>query len=194
MYTLLYLKWIIKKNLLYSVWNSAQCYMAAWMGGEFGGDWIHVYVWLSLFTVHPKLSQHSLSAIPQYKMFLMLKKKLNKLKKRWKLVSSLLHQTMCYSPLLPLLPLPKSVHRSCSWHSSLGWALGLEWTHLQASIYKHMLTRTLPSLPLHSPWASLLLLGMVIPNKVIARKPSAWGFVQHIETKFKRNEQKLKHF
>ena len=21
------------------------------MGGEFGGDWIHVYVWLSIFTV-----------------------------------------------------------------------------------------------------------------------------------------------
>ena len=21
--------------------NSAQCYMAAWVGGEFGGEWIH---------------------------------------------------------------------------------------------------------------------------------------------------------
>ena len=30
-----------------------------WMGGEFGGGWIHVYVWLSPFTVHLKLSQHS---------------------------------------------------------------------------------------------------------------------------------------
>ena len=29
MYTLLYLKWITNKNLLYSTWNSAQCYMAA---------------------------------------------------------------------------------------------------------------------------------------------------------------------
>ena len=29
-----------------------------WMGGEFGGNWIHVYVWLSPFTVHLKLSQH----------------------------------------------------------------------------------------------------------------------------------------
>ena len=29
-YTLLYFKWI--NNLLYSTWNSAQCYMAAWMG------------------------------------------------------------------------------------------------------------------------------------------------------------------
>ena len=34
MYTLLYLKWITNKDLLYSTWNSAQCYMAAWMGGE----------------------------------------------------------------------------------------------------------------------------------------------------------------
>ena len=38
--------------------NSAQCHVAAWMGGEFGGEWIHVYVWLSPFAVHLKLSQH----------------------------------------------------------------------------------------------------------------------------------------
>ena len=37
-YTLLYLKWIISKYLLYSTRNSAQCYVAAWMRGEFGGD------------------------------------------------------------------------------------------------------------------------------------------------------------
>ena len=36
MYTLLYLKWITNKELLYSKGNSAQCYTAAWMGGEFG--------------------------------------------------------------------------------------------------------------------------------------------------------------
>ena len=36
MYTLLYLKWITNKDLLYSTGNSAQCYVAAWMGGEFG--------------------------------------------------------------------------------------------------------------------------------------------------------------
>ena len=57
MYTLLYLKWITNKNLQYSTWNSAQCYVAAWMGGEFGGEWIHVYVWLSPFAVHWKLSK-----------------------------------------------------------------------------------------------------------------------------------------
>ena len=58
MYTLLYFKWITNKDLLYSTGNSAQCYVAAWMGGEFGGEWIHVYVWLSPFAVHLKLSQH----------------------------------------------------------------------------------------------------------------------------------------
>ena len=42
MYTLLYLKWITNKDLLYSTGNSAQCYVAAWMGGEFGGGWVHV--------------------------------------------------------------------------------------------------------------------------------------------------------
>ena len=39
-YTLLYLKWITNKDLLYSTWNSAQCYVAAWMGGEFGENWM----------------------------------------------------------------------------------------------------------------------------------------------------------
>ena len=35
MYTRLYLKWITNKNPQYSTGNSAQCYMAAWMGGAF---------------------------------------------------------------------------------------------------------------------------------------------------------------
>ena len=51
MYVLLYLKWIISKELMYSTWNSAQCYVATWMGGKLG-EWIHVFVWLSPFTVH----------------------------------------------------------------------------------------------------------------------------------------------
>ena len=58
MYTLLYLIWITNKNLLYSTWNSLQWYVAAWVGGEFGEEWIHVHEWLSFFTVHLKLSQH----------------------------------------------------------------------------------------------------------------------------------------
>ena len=35
MYTLLYLKQITNKNLLDSIGNPAQCFAAAWMGGEF---------------------------------------------------------------------------------------------------------------------------------------------------------------
>ena len=36
MYTLLYLKCITNKDLLYSTWNSTQCYVPAWMGGGLG--------------------------------------------------------------------------------------------------------------------------------------------------------------
>ena len=39
-YTLLYLKRIINKDLVYRTCNSVQCYVA----GEFGGEWIHVYI------------------------------------------------------------------------------------------------------------------------------------------------------
>ena len=42
MYTLLCLIRVTNKDLLYSTGNSAQCYVAAWMGGKFGGEWIHV--------------------------------------------------------------------------------------------------------------------------------------------------------
>ena len=52
MYTLLYLKWITNKDLLYSTWNSAQCYAAAWMGGGWGENGhLYIYGWVpSLFT------------------------------------------------------------------------------------------------------------------------------------------------
>ena len=66
MSTLLYLKLITNKDLLYSTWNSAQCYVAAWMGGEFGREWIHVYVWLSPF-IQLKLLQCRKSSTLQYK-------------------------------------------------------------------------------------------------------------------------------
>ena len=36
------------KGLSVEQGNSAQCYVAAWMGGEFEGECIHVYLWLSL--------------------------------------------------------------------------------------------------------------------------------------------------
>ena len=44
MYILLCLKWMTSKDPLSSTGNSAQCYMAAWTGGEFGGEWIHVHM------------------------------------------------------------------------------------------------------------------------------------------------------
>ena len=47
-YTLLYLKWTTNKDLLCSTGNSAQCPVAAWMEGEFGGEWIHVHVRLAM--------------------------------------------------------------------------------------------------------------------------------------------------
>ena len=40
--TLLYLKCITNKDLLYSTWNSSQCYVPAWMGEGFGGGWKRV--------------------------------------------------------------------------------------------------------------------------------------------------------
>ena len=43
-------------GLLYNTGNSAQCYVAFWMGGELGGEQVHIYVWLSHLTVHLKLS------------------------------------------------------------------------------------------------------------------------------------------
>ena len=43
LYTLLYSKWITDKD----TWNSAQCSVASWIGGEFGGEWIHIYFFLS---------------------------------------------------------------------------------------------------------------------------------------------------
>ena len=36
MYALLHLEWITSKDLLYSPWNSAQWYAAAWIGGSLG--------------------------------------------------------------------------------------------------------------------------------------------------------------
>ena len=46
------------QNLLYCTGSSDQCYVVAWMGGQFGGEWIHGYVWLSPCDVHLRLSQH----------------------------------------------------------------------------------------------------------------------------------------
>ena len=39
------------------------------MGGELGGGWIRVYVWLRPSPAHLKLSQHCEWAIPQHEIF-----------------------------------------------------------------------------------------------------------------------------
>ena len=72
-YTLLYLKWITNNDLLDSTWDSAQCYVEAWMGGGFGREWIHVFGWLCPFLM--SLSQHIQSALPQYKIKSYLKRR-----------------------------------------------------------------------------------------------------------------------
>ena len=43
-------------DLLCGTWNSAQRYVAAWMGEAFRGEKLLVYVWPSPFTVCLKLS------------------------------------------------------------------------------------------------------------------------------------------
>ena len=58
--TLLYLKWITKKNWLCIIWNTAQCYVATWLGGEFGGEeymcvcvcvcvYIYIYIYIYIY-------------------------------------------------------------------------------------------------------------------------------------------------
>ena len=86
MYTLLWLKWITSKDTLYGTWSAAQCYVAAWMGRESGGEWIHVSVRLSPSAVHLKLPQHCSSAIPQYKIKFKIKK-IKKIGAEWGLKS-----------------------------------------------------------------------------------------------------------
>ena len=56
--TLLDLTGGTSKDPLDSPGNSAQCHVVAGMGGEFGGEGMHVYGWLSPFAVRLKLSQH----------------------------------------------------------------------------------------------------------------------------------------
>ena len=58
--TLLDLTWRTSKDLLSSTGNLARCHVAAWMKGEFGGESIYVYAWLSSLAVHLKPSEHCL--------------------------------------------------------------------------------------------------------------------------------------
>ena len=50
-YTLLHLKWVTNKDLLYSTGNSAQCSLAAWMEGSLGeSGCMHMYVWVPVLS------------------------------------------------------------------------------------------------------------------------------------------------
>ena len=68
MYTVLYLKRITNKHLLQSTGNSAQCYVAAWMGGEFGGEWIRVGMAESLCCSPETITTLLISYTPKQKV------------------------------------------------------------------------------------------------------------------------------
>ena len=55
----LYLKWITNRDILYSTGNSAQCYVVARKGGEFRGEWIHIYVWVHICTCIKDMYKHA---------------------------------------------------------------------------------------------------------------------------------------
>ena len=80
MYTLLYLKWVTNKDLLYSTGNSAACNVAAWMEGEYG----YMYMY-GLAPLLPTLNDHNivnwLYSNIKYKV-----KKLKKLKNQTKVM------------------------------------------------------------------------------------------------------------
>ena len=56
MYTLLFLKWLPPRS--YCTTQGTLLNAMCQPGGAFGGEWIRVYVWLSPFSAHLKLSQH----------------------------------------------------------------------------------------------------------------------------------------
>ena len=62
--TLLYLKWIANKDLLYGTGNSAQCCVAAWMAGEFGGELVHMAEMLCPETVRDSLVAQTVKNLP----------------------------------------------------------------------------------------------------------------------------------
>ena len=68
-YTLLYINWITNKDFLYGTWNSTQYYVAAWMGGEFEGEWIHIYVCLSPFCLPEITTTLLIGYIPKQNVF-----------------------------------------------------------------------------------------------------------------------------
>ena len=62
--TLLYFTWRTSKDLLDSTGNSAQSHVAAWMGGEFGGEWTCVCMAESLHCPPESITTLLISYIP----------------------------------------------------------------------------------------------------------------------------------
>ena len=110
MYTLLYLKWIINKDLLYSTGNSAQCSVAAWMGGDFGGEWIHVYVAESLPCSPETVTTLLIGCTPIYSK--KLKKKKQVKGKKWNITHPC-RLKLCL--VAPLRRLPLALSCTLSW-------------------------------------------------------------------------------
>ena len=73
MYTVLYLKWITNKDLLYRPWNSAQCYAVAWMGEGVGRRMDTCICITESLCCSPKTPTTLLIDCTPYKMFWGLK-------------------------------------------------------------------------------------------------------------------------
>ena len=75
------------KDLLWSTWNSAQCFVATWMGGGLGENgYMYMYGWVpSLFT----WNHHNIvnQLYPSIKCFLCLKKSKNKIRINYKVLT-----------------------------------------------------------------------------------------------------------
>ena len=58
-------QYLTSKDLLQNAGNSVQRDVAAWMGGEFGGERTHVYVWLSPVCCPPETITLSIGYNPK---------------------------------------------------------------------------------------------------------------------------------
>ena len=63
-YTLLYLKWIANEDLPYSTRNSAQYYVAAWMGQCFGGRMDMCIYMVEKIQLQEHLGRRRISEVP----------------------------------------------------------------------------------------------------------------------------------
>ena len=80
-YTLLYLKWITNRDLLYSTRNSAQHYVPAWMGRESGENG-YMCMYVSQFChCLPETTTALLVSLPQYTMLPVFNKKVTQVHK-----------------------------------------------------------------------------------------------------------------